>query len=77
MKFTTEEEKELREELLSALWSSAIPQRLEDFTDKEIGELLFYHVWCNIDMLSPQIGVIEQAFLRLGFDPDKTSQTED
>lgn len=73
VEFTKEEQREFERELLAQLIQSAeINQVLKGVDNKRIGELLFYHVWSNMDLLSPQSCLIEQAYLRLGFDPDAT-----
>lgn len=66
--FTGEEKAALMKEIFTL---TEVTKKLRDFTDAEIGELLFHHVWANINMLTPQSSVIEQAFLRLGFNPGK------
>lgn len=43
--FTGEERAALMREIFT---SAKIDRRLRDFTDEEIGELLFHHVWANI-----------------------------
>lgn len=41
IEFTTKEQRELKHILM-------------DYDDKEIGRLLFYHVWANMDVFTPQ-----------------------
>lgn len=65
-RFTDEEKAALMKEIFA---SAEVTKKLRDFTDEEIGRLLFHHVWANINILTPQSSVIEQAFLRLGFNP--------
>lgn len=72
IEFTTKEQRELKQNLMTDILQSAKAEHiLMDYDDKEIGRLLFYHVWANMDVFTPQSALIEQAYLRLGFDPEK------
>ena len=44
-----------------------ISEDLTQKTDREIGELLFDHIWSHFDVFSPQVAIVEAAFERLGF----------
>jgi hypothetical protein len=72
IKYTPEE----KVDLLNALsLANEIDKALMDMPNKKIGELLFFHIWANMDILTPQSSIVEQAILRLGFEPEEENDS--
>lgn len=68
MEFTLEEIQAIRLELgISLIKSVKIIEKLEKLSNEEIGKLLFYHLWGNIEPLTPQSNLVMEAINRLGF----------
>lgn len=70
MEFTTEELQRINQEFGSKLIQlMETSKKLKELSSEEIGKLLFYHVWTDLDPLAPQSGLLLEAIERLGFIP--------
>lgn len=68
MSFTPEEVSLIKEQFGKNLFQSIdTSKKLEGMSNEELGKFLFYHVWVDVEIFTPQSDLLLEVIKRLGF----------